>query len=81
MNSEHPDVQAGFRNGRRTRDPIANIYWSLRKQESSRKTTTFTLLTMPKSFTVWIIIKRKILEEMEIQEHLTCLLGILYAGQ
>ena len=54
---------------------------SVKKQESPRKTTTFALLTMPKSFTVWMTINWKILEEMGIQDHLTCLLGNLYAGQ
>ena len=53
---------------------------SLRKQESSRKTST-ALLTMPKTLTVWITINWKILEEMGIPDHLTCLLRNLYAGQ
>ena len=47
MNRELPDVQAGFRKGRGTRDQIANIHWIIKK-ESSRKTSTFALLTMPK---------------------------------
>ena len=50
MNRELPDVQAGFRKGRGTRDQIV----SSKKQESSRKTSTSTLLTTPKSFTLWI---------------------------
>ena len=55
MNQEIPDVQAGFRKGRGTRDQIANICWkSLKKQESSRKTFTSALLTMPRPLTVWI---------------------------
>ena len=51
MNHELPDVQAAFRKGKGTRDQIANICWqcSSKKQESSRKTFTFALLTMPKS--------------------------------
>ena len=49
MNRELPDVQAGFRKGRGTRDQIANICWIIKKQESSRKTATSPLLTMPKS--------------------------------
>ena len=53
-NRELPDVQAGFRNGRGTRDQIANIRWIIEKQESSRKTCTSALLTMPKPLTVWI---------------------------
>ena len=56
MNRELPDVQAGFRKGRGTRDQIANITGSSKKQESSRKTSTSALLTMPKPLTVWITI-------------------------
>ena len=56
LNCELPDVQAGFRKGRGTRDQIANIHWSFKKQESSRKTSISALLTMPKSLTVWITI-------------------------
>ena len=51
---ELPDVQAGFRKGRRTRDQIANIRWIVKKQESSRKASSSALLTMPKPLTVWI---------------------------
>ena len=47
MNRELPDVQAGFRKGRGTRDQIANIGWIIKKQESSRKTSISALLTMP----------------------------------
>ena len=54
---------------------------SLKKQESSRKTSISALLTMPKPLTVWITINWKILEEMGIPDHLTCLLRNLYAGQ
>ena len=50
---ELPDVQAGFRKGRGTRDQIANIAASWKKQESSRKTSISALLTMPKPLTVW----------------------------
>ena len=56
MNCEIPDVQAGFRKGRGTRDQIANIRWIIEKQESSRKTSISALLTMPKPLTVWITI-------------------------
>ena len=52
MNRELPDVKAGFRKGRGTRDQIANIHWITEKQESSRKTSTSALLTMPKPLTV-----------------------------
>ena len=52
VNHELPDIQAGFRKGRGTRDQIANICWIMEKQESSRKTSISALLTMPKSLTV-----------------------------
>ena len=52
-----------------------------KKQESSRKTSTSALLTMPKPLTVWITTKWKILQEMGIPDYLTCLLRNLYAGQ
>ena len=54
MNRELPDVQAGFRKGRGTRDQIANICWIMEKQESSRKKSTSALLTIPKPLTVSI---------------------------
>ena len=54
VNRELPDVQAGFRKGRGTRDQIANIRWSSKKQESPRKSFTFALLTTPKPLTVWL---------------------------
>ena len=54
---------------------------SSKKQESSRKTSTSVLLTMPKSLTVWIPTNWKILKEMGIPDHLTCLFRNLYAGQ
>ena len=52
MNQELPDVQAGLRKDRGTRDKIANIRWIIEKQESSRKTSTSALLTTPKPLTV-----------------------------
>ena len=54
VNCEFLDVQAGFREGRGTRDQIANICWIINKQESSRKKSTSALLTIPKPLTVWI---------------------------
>ena len=54
---------------------------SLKKQESSRKISTSTLLTMPKPLTVWTTTNWKILKEMGISDHLTCLLRNLYAGE
>ena len=56
VNHELPDVQAGFRKSRRTRDQIANIHWIIEKAENSRKTSISASLTMPKSLTVWITI-------------------------
>ena len=57
VNCELPDVQAGFRKGRGTRDQIANIYWIIKKQQSSRKTSA--LLTMAKALTVWVTTKSR----------------------
>ena len=55
MNCEIPDVQAGFRKGRGTRDQIANICWIIEKaREFQKNTSTSALLSMPKSLTVWI---------------------------
>jgi len=56
MNRKPPNVQAGFRKGRETRDQIANICWTIEKQESSKKTSISVLLTMPKPLTMWITI-------------------------
>ena len=56
INQELPDVQAGFRKGRGTRDQIVNIHWITEKEESSRKTSTSALFTMPKPLTLWITI-------------------------
>ena len=82
MNRELPDVQAGFRKGKGTRDQIANIRWIMEKaREFQKKTSISALLIMPKPSTVWITINWKILKEMGIPDHLTCLLRNLYAGQ
>ena len=56
-NCELPDVQAGFRKGKGTRDQIANICLSQKKRESSRKTSTSALLNMPKPLTLWITVE------------------------
>ena len=56
MNRELPDVQAGFRKGRGTRDQIANICWIIKKAREFQKNIYFCLLTMPKPLTVWITI-------------------------
>ena len=81
VNHEFPDVQAGFRRGRGTRDHIANIHWIIEKAREFQKKSTSALLTTPKPLTVWIITNWKILKETGIPDHLTCLLRSLYAGQ
>ena len=68
LNRELPDVQAGFRKGRGIRDQIANIVGSSKNEESSRKTSISSLLTMPKPLTVWITINcGKFLKRWEYQ--------------
>ena len=54
INQELPDVQVGFRKGRRTRNQIANIHWILEKARELKKKSTFASLTTPKPLTVWI---------------------------
>ena len=82
MNHELPDVQAGFRKGRGTRDQIANIRWITEKAREFQKNNYFCLMDYAKVFNcvdhnkLW-----KILQEMGIPDHLTCLLRNLYAGQ
>ena len=82
MNRELPDVQAGFRKGRGTRDQIANICWIMEKARQFQKNMYFCFIDYAKAFDcvdhnkLW-----KILKEMEIPDHLTSLLRNLYAGQ
>ena len=57
VNRELPDVQAGFRKGRGSRDQIANIHWIIKKAREFQKKSISALLTMPKPLTVWITIK------------------------
>ena len=80
VNCELLDVQAGFRKGRKPEIKLPTSTGSWKKQESSRKTSISALLIMPKPLLdhnkLW-----KILKEMGIPDHLTCLLRILYAGQ
>ena len=82
MNRELPDVQGGFRKGRRTRDQIANICWVIEKAREFQKTIYFCFIDYAKAFgcvdhtKLW-----KILKEMGIPDHLTCFLRNLYAGQ
>ena len=81
MNRELPDVQAGFRKGREARNQIANIHWIIEKARKRQKNIYFASLTMLKPLTVWITTNWKILQEMGIPDHLTCLLRNLYADQ
>ena len=82
MNCELPDVQAGFRKSRGTRDQIANIRWIIEKAREFQKNTYFCFLDYAKAFDcvdhnkLW-----KILKEMGIADHLTYFLRNLYAGQ
>ena len=82
VNHELPDVQAGLRKGRGTRDQIANIHWIIKKAREFQKNIYFCFIDYAKAFDcvdhnkLW-----KILEEMGIPEHLTWLLRNLYAGQ
>ena len=82
MNHELPDVQAGFRKGRGTKDQIANIFWIIEKAREFQKNISFCFIDYAKAFDcvdhskLW-----KILKEMEIPDHLTCLLRHLYEGQ
>ena len=78
---ELPDVQVGFRKGRGTRDETANICWSIEEMREFQKNIHFCLMTTSKPLTVWIRTNRKILKEMGIPDHLTCLLRNLYSGQ
>ena len=81
-NWELPDVQAGFRKGRGTRDQIANICWIIEKARQFQKSIYFCFIDYSKAFDyvdhnkLW-----KILKEMGIPDHLTCLLRNLYPGQ
>ena len=81
MNHELPDVQAGFRKGRGTRHQIANIHWIIEKARQFQKNIYFCFIDYAKPLTVLITISWKILKEMGIPDHLTCLLRNLYAGQ
>ena len=82
MNCELPDGQAGFRKGRGARDQIANISWIIKKARKLQKNIYFCFIDYAKAFDYVDHKKRwKILKEMEIPDHLTCLLRNLYAGQ
>ena len=79
---ELPDVQAGFRKGRGTRDQIANILWIIEKPREFQKNTYLCFINYAKAFDCMDHEKlRKAVREMGILDHLTCLLKNLYAGQ
>ena len=81
MNCELPDVQAGFIKGRGTTDQIANICWIMEKARGLQKNIYFCFIDYAKAFDCVDHNKlRKILQEMGIPDHLTCLLRNLYAG-
>ena len=81
VNRELPDVQAGFRKGRGTRDRIANIRWIIEKAREFQKSINFCFIDYAKALTVWITRNWKILKDMGIPDHQTHLLRNLYAGQ
>ena len=82
VNHELPNVQAGFRKGRGTRDQIANFHWIFKKAREFQKSIYLCFIDYAKAFDCVDHNKlRKILKEMEIPDHLTCLLRNLYAGQ
>ena len=81
VNCELPDIQVGFRKGRGTRDQIANIHWIIEKAREFQKNIYFCFIDYVKAFDCVDYNKlRKILKEMGIPYHLTCLLRNLYAG-
>ena len=84
MNQELPDVQAGFRKGRGTRDQIAIIHWIIRKAREFQKNTYFCFIDYAFDYAFDCVDHKKlwkILKEMGIPDHLTCLLRNLFAGQ
>ena len=80
VNHDLSDIQAGFRKGKGTRNQIANICWFIEKAREFQKNIYFCFIDYAKAF-VWITTNWKILKEMVIPDHLTCLLRNLYAGQ
>ena len=82
MNHELPDVQAGYRKGRGIRDQIVNICWIMEKAREFHKNVYFCFIDYAKAFDCVDDSKRwKILKEMGIPDHLSCLFRNLYAGQ
>ena len=79
VNQEFPDVQAGFRTGRGTRDSIANIHWIIKKARQFQENIYFCFIDYVKAFDCWITTNcGKFLKEMGIPDHLICLLRKLY---
>ena len=81
MNHEFPDVQAGFRKDRGTRDQIANICWIIQQAREFQKIIYFCFIDYAKAFDYVDHNKLENLKEMRIPDHLTCLLRNLHAGQ
>ena len=81
VNWELPDIQDGFRKGRGTRDQVANICWIIEKATEFQKIIYFCFIDYAKPLTMWVSTNWKILQEMGLPDHLTCLLRNLYAGQ
>ena len=82
VNHELPDVQAGFRKGKGTRDQIVNIRWIMEKAREFKKNIYFCFIDYAKAFGCVDHNKLlEILQEMGLPDHLTCLLGNMYAGQ
>ena len=79
--AEFPDVQAGFRKGRGTRDQVANLCWIVEKEREFQKTSTSASLTKPNPLTVWMTTRCGKLLEIGISDHLTCFVRNLYVGQ
>ena len=81
MNHEFPDIQARFRKGTGTRDQIVNICWIIVKAREFQKNIYFCFIDYAKPLAVWTTTNSKILQEMGIPAHLTCVQRNLYAGQ
>ena len=82
MNRERPDIQAGFRKGRGTRDQIANIHWIIEKQGDSKNNINFCFIDFAKAFDCVNHKKSwKILKEIGIPDHINCFLRNLYSSQ
>ena len=81
VNQEFPDVQVGFRKGRRTRDQIVNIYWIIEKAREFQKNISFCFIDYAKAFDCVDHSKLSKIQEIGIPDHLTCLLRNLYVSK